>query len=206
MVAIKNKLKIKPTMEIMNPAATHQPVLFEMIRRTQGGILELGAGDYSTRQIHEVAKGRKILTTDNDPVWLNRYSDIATDTHKFLLLNSKAIKQFYIDDTENWSVVFVDNDTWLNRVPAIMKYRNTAEYVIVHDAQRGVNEGYWGKIVRPMAESSFGERDFSDIFKYWIEFLPVNWRMDYPTTVLGSNKHNLKDIQIDGMIILSRNK
>lgn len=190
----------------MNLAETHQPILLDIIRRTDGPILELGAGDYSTRQIHEVAGQRKILTIDHDRIWLRKYSHLKTYFHKFILVNNKDIKGYYLKDNDHWSVVFIDNIHWDFRVPAIMRYKDTADYLVIHDTQFAANTGNWGKEIRPVIWNDWGERDFSDTFKYWIEFMPANWIADYPTTVLGSNKHDLGDIEVKDMIIINRNK
>jgi hypothetical protein len=179
----------------MNPVSTHQLVLLYIINKTNGTILELGAGDCSTRQIHEIAKGRKILTIDHDSSWIKRYYDIKTKLHKFRLISNEKIKDFYLKDNEHWSVVLVDNIHWDIRVPAIMRYKDTSDYLVVHDAQFSVETGNWGNYVD-------GNRDFSDTFKYWIEFSAG----EGPTTVLGSNKFDLENIEIEGMIILNRNK
>jgi hypothetical protein len=178
----------------MNPASTHQPVLLEIIRRTKGPILELGAGDYSTRQIHNTAKGREILTIDHDIQWLNRYKYLKNKKHKFKLISNNNIKNFYLKDKKHWSVVLVDNIHWDFRVPAIMRYKDTSDYLVVHDSQFAAESRNWGKIVE-------GVRDFSDTFKYWIEFSTG----EGPSTVLGSNRYKL-DFEVKDMIILNRNK
>ena len=50
---------------------SHQKVLLYMAAISKGPILELGSGDFSTAQLHEL--GRKLTTYDNNQEWLNKY-------------------------------------------------------------------------------------------------------------------------------------
>jgi hypothetical protein len=75
-----------------------------------------------------------------------------------------------------------------------MRYKDNSDYLVIHDSQFAAESGNWGKIIE-------GGSDFSDTFKYWVEFSAG----DGPTTVLGSNKFEI-DFVVKDMIILNRNK
>jgi hypothetical protein len=115
-------------------------------------------------------------------------------------MSESVMIDFFKIDPIKWGVVFVDcgGGIWTGRKAAIEKYKEVVDYVVVHDTEYSAVQGYFGKVVD-------GKRDFSDTFKYWIEFQPVNMT-DVPATVLASNKIDLKDIEIEGVVKLNQNK
>ena len=54
--------------------STHQAVLFDAARRTYKPVLELGAGNFSTPQLHNrlAARAVKMLTVESDKKWLSK--------------------------------------------------------------------------------------------------------------------------------------
>jgi len=178
---------------------SHQLVLLEAVRRSTKPILELGAGESSTNQIHH-ATTLPIRTIEGSKEWYQRYVRLNNHHHKVEYCGEREmIKWFELDHTE-WGVVFVDcqGGEWIGRRAAIAKYKDVADYVVVHDTEYSAVQGYFGKVID-------GKRDFSDTFKYWIEFQPVGMP-DVPATVLASNKIDLKDIVIEGVVKLNQNK
>jgi hypothetical protein len=163
------------TQHKMTDEATHQPILFELIRQTKGAILELGAGYSSTEQIHAMSPGRKILTVDDHQEWLDNFKHLETDNHKFALLTDNLFALHWI----LWDVVLVDLSTWDQRLWAIEQLRFYAGYMIIHDAQ---------------------DKDLKRYFKYAREYRVDDFPM--PTTLLGSNKYDLKSINIEGAILI----
>jgi hypothetical protein len=175
----------------MDNYATHQLVLLEVLKRTSKPVLELGAGDYSTPQVH--THESKVLTIDDSQKWIDKYSGLKSRNHVFSCFNSKELQKFYENDKEQWGLVFVDNSTWEFRLWAINRYKDTADYMIIHDTNYSASENIFGKVIN-------GKRSFNEHFKHWIEFLPENYTKDSPATLLASNKFMLKDIVIQGMI------
>ena len=147
---------------------THQKVLEEFIRKTDKPILELGAGDSSTRQIHEWTSN-SILTVDDNEVWLNKFIDLKCDRHGFELLNDSVID---ICSRIDWGLVFVDLSTQELRKKAILKFKY-ADYLVIHDGNY-------------MFRDSFTREEFSELFSYWKEFDEL-----FPTTVVASNKFEI---------------
>ena len=148
----------------MIPEATHQPMLKEFISKTTKPILELGAGDSSTRQIHEWCQNR-ILTVDDSAYWLNKHIDLQDERHAFRMLDD------YQD--EDWGLVFVDLINWDLRKEAILKYKD-ADYVVIHDSE-------W------MFAHVINADEFSKLYKYWKEFKELG----EPFTVVASNINEL---------------
>jgi len=161
----------------MIPEASHQPILFEVIKNTKGSILELGAGESSTRQIHKLAKGREILTIDDNQEWAFMYSGLK-ENHRFIYLKPSELYNYFKDDKNNWSVVLVDLSTSDERMIAIQNYSITSDYVIVHDSQ---------------------SLNVAQFFKYWRQF-SIKDHSDYPQTLLGSNYNDVSRFNIKGVI------
>jgi hypothetical protein len=148
---------------------THQKVLREFVLKTDKPILELGAGDSSTRQIHEWCTNY-ILTVDDNRMWLERYSDLEGSRHGFMMLYELEEDKLYLDF--NWGLVFIDLSTQELRKQAVLKYKS-ADYLVIHDGNY-------------MFRDSFTREEFSDIFRYWKEFDEL-----FPTTVVASNKFEI---------------
>jgi len=184
----------------MNDYATHQPVLREMLNRTTGSILELGSGDYSTPLIHELTEGRKVLTVDDSLEWLNKYIGLQTENHKFICVEDRRFQEFYDNDDEQWNVVFIDNGAWSARVKAIIKYKDVADYIILHDCDYMAGHGLLG------ITGSGSHRNYSSVFRYWNEYLIKNSTPWNPPTLLASNKMSVRDIIIEGMVIINVSK
>lgn len=186
---------------MIDPYSTHQLVLLDVLKRTSKPILEFGSGDYSTPQIHEICNNRMVITVDDSKVWLSRYCLLETELHKFVFVeNEKELQTFFAKNKTDWGLVFVDNGTWHSRILTINKYRNTADYLIIHDCDYFPNNGFFGEIIR-----NVGKRTYDKVFKYWIEFYVEGSDKNSPPTLLGSNKIDLKDIEIEGMIISNKN-
>jgi hypothetical protein len=157
----------------MNPYATHQPILLEVLKLTNGPVLEIGAGDYSTSLIHENCK-KLIITIDDNPEWLSKYEYLKGPLHRFKLFSKENFKKFFDIDHINYGLVFIDASNWDERNYAVMAYRDTADYLVIHDSEN---------------------RNLDCRFKYAIEFTPIDGG---PSTLIGSNIHETNDINIEG--------
>ena len=192
--------------------ATHQMVLLDTLKRVNKPVLELGSGEYSTVQIHNALKNTfiKILTIEADKKWLEKYLHLKTDLHDLQQMVDSEIPKFYAKDKEEWGLVFIDNLTWEARSTAITKYKDVADYIVLHDCDAlPLYDKAFGDIITPInpEEHDPGIRDYSKTFKYWIEFFVEDWKQWHPPVLLASNKVCLDNIQgIDGMIISNRNK
>ena len=178
---------------------SHQFLLIDILKRTSNPILELGSGDYSTQQIHNLSEKRKVVTIDDSDWWIKRYLKLQDKYHRFYFMNNDQLEKFYREDNENWGLVFIDSGTWEQRTSALVKYKDVADYIILHDCDYMVGHKIFG------TTDKNGLRIYNDLFRYWIEF-NLRHKRDSPPTLLGSNKIDLKDIKIDGMSIISKNK
>jgi hypothetical protein len=113
---------------------THRGVLCEAVLRTQGPILELGAGDGSTLALHGVAlaTGRRVWTFDQDPAWVARFMSLRSELHFIAHVRDWDACPL---EAQFWSVAFVDHAPADRRVIDIRRLAYHAELVVVHDTE-----------------------------------------------------------------------
>src|ERR1019366_4837505 len=79
---VRSANRLKPNQDdTMDPYATHLAPLVACIRHTQGAVIELGCGDYSTPILHHLCPGRLLVSADSNRAWLGRFADLACDMH-----------------------------------------------------------------------------------------------------------------------------
>jgi hypothetical protein len=117
---------------MMDPWATHIPVLVSAVSNTSGAVIELGCGDYSTPVLHLLCKDRTLISAESDEKWLMQFMDLSSKTHNFFHVNDWAnFKQ--ID--QSWDVAFVDHAPGERRKYDIERLRDKTRFVVVHDSE-----------------------------------------------------------------------
>ena len=118
----------------MDLYATHQRLLVKYMMQTTGPVIELGAGNYSTPILHEIAaaQGRPLTTVDNNPEWLNRFKLFEWERHTLTLLPSWDDFQ-----AEPCGLAFVDHadppghPRWIQ----VEKLLPVAGVIVIHDTE-----------------------------------------------------------------------
>lgn len=211
-----------------NPYATHQPVLYKIAKMTTGPIVEFGCGEGSTDMLHSLCKatGRLLISIDHDEEWLNRYSSkylgdgyIADNSgwHKFFSVPKHEgntmledwilfLDQCPLLKTVDFDLCFVDQSPGLARTETILRLKDRARYVILHDCDMYV--AHVGEQIKSIDGESYiaqaigyqiepldpqhqipGIYDFSPTFSaFKVYFPPQPWAgASGPPTLLGSN-------------------
>lgn len=129
----------------MDEYATYLPALAAAVARTSGGVLEFGCGYYSTPLLHELCAGyegrapRTLLSAENDPEWLKKFSYFGTSWHRFYLVVSGWDAFSGIYRADRWSVALIDHSPGERRIVDILALKNLCEFIVVHDTE---NSGY----------------------------------------------------------------
>jgi hypothetical protein len=153
----------------------------EAMKRTDGDVLELGPGVFSTPVLHWLCKeqDRFLLTIEIDPKWswfCRQYYD--TPKHQHLQVPDWNQAKWAI--SKPWDVVLVDHSPSERRVEEIKLLKDLAKYIVIHDADERKDKEYHYSTIYPL-------------FKYRYNFTEVE-----PATTVLSNFVNLDDFNIYG--------
>jgi hypothetical protein len=171
-----------------DPYATHQKFLEWYINKTSGDIIEFGTGHGSTGFILDIIKNtnRKLISLENNKVWLNQMKSLykSNDNHKYIFVEDWETTINSLDKNA-YSIVFIDQNPWIARQWTMDYFKDTADYVIIHDVDYFPNNNLFGKVV-----SEF-EFDFSDFFNSYRVYYPdIPWPASSgPPTLVGTNKN-----------------
>jgi hypothetical protein len=107
--------------------ASHLPALFSCLLATNGAVLEVGAGEWSTpllRKFCEVA-GRLFGTIEEDEEWARKTGSLYVPLSRM----TGHLKQ---SASQPWSVVFLDHNGHRRAADALL-FVDSAEYIVIHD-------------------------------------------------------------------------
>jgi len=128
--------------------ATHMPALITAVVNTDGPVLEMGCGDFSTPLLHAICAANKrfLLTAETNRNWMNLFVDLERNWHQFQHVDS--VRGWNdIGLGVYWSVVFIDHAPGERRVVDIRRLRSYADVFVVHDTQ------HWGYRYEPTLSS-----------------------------------------------------
>ena len=114
--------------------STHNPMLISAVLISDGPVLEIGAGIYSTPLLHWLCKilGKKLVTYENNPEYY-RYAKMFVSRHHAIRLIDDWSK---IDTKTHWGVVFMDHNPDERRVDDVISFKDSADYIVIHDTDR----------------------------------------------------------------------
>jgi len=117
-------------------AGSHLPVLSMLLNRTDGAVLEMGCGYYSTPLLYWTCKAQRRLfvSYENDKKWCEKFEDLGTQ-------HMEDWQKAPIDDTF-WSVVLVDHRPALRRHKEARRLRNNASFIVMHDSEPEIDRFY----------------------------------------------------------------
>jgi predicted O-methyltransferase YrrM len=164
-------------MKITPSRGSHLPVLMKVVQMTQGPILELGCGLYSTTFLHWMCypTQRKLVTCENNPEYFGFLKDHKTDFHEVHCINDWDD----IDISRPWSMAFVDHSPDRRRWKELEKLTH-ADYVVIHDTEN----------------QNMKKQGLDKVFKLF----KYRWKFDevYPNTSIWSNKFDVTQFTLRG--------
>ena len=116
------------------------PALVTALSMTDGDVLELGAGIYSTFLLHWLCldAGRELVTYENNESYYNMVKHCESDLHKVHFVEDWADT----DIEKAWGVVLIDHAPAIRRKDDIERLAYCAYCVVVHDTQGRGNKHY----------------------------------------------------------------
>ena len=121
--------------------ATHLPALVAAVTATDGPVLELGCGVFSTRWLHGVCGHQKrlLISVETNREWMAEYADLECEWHQFCWCekhqDNSPTRFPEVQAVPFWSVVFVDLGCYGMRATALHDFADRARYLVVHDTE-----------------------------------------------------------------------
>ena len=138
--------------------SSHFPVLIKAMLLTDGPVLELGTGFYSTPLLHWMCfpQRRELVSYDSQEKYY-KYTRMYEDEsfHKVNLIKDEEWTTIPI--TRPWDVVLVDQSPSLARKETIKMVKDTAKYIVIHDSG-------------PKDDRDYKYTDIYPLFKYKYEY------------------------------------
>jgi len=121
---------------------THQPFLLHYARKASGPILELGMGFGSTPALHELCQEqqRKLISVENVQQWADKFAHLRSKSHLIFCIDdwgSISRQIGMMRDSSRFGVVFIDNEPHRARETMLERFKNNADFVIIHDRSTG---------------------------------------------------------------------
>ncbi len=176
MYTIPDKIKLMINFLYTPIYSSHLPILIKVLQISEGPVLELGSGVFSTPVMHWLCLDtkRSLVTYENDKEHFEMNKVFETSTHEINFVNDWEDAKI---EVIHWGVALVDHEPRERRVAEIKRLSQIADYVVVHDT----------------------EPDHDHIFKYIDNAFPLfkyryNYKRRRPYTTVLSNFKDLSNI------------
>jgi hypothetical protein len=137
--------------------ATHLPALMRALALTDGPVLELGMGLFSTPYLHYACllADRMLISVENNEVWAGEFEMYRGRTHDIVALEDwgdfDIEGEFFPDDTGcMWDVALVDHSPSARRVVDIKRLAHRARLIVVHDSNGRYENDYHYSTIYPL--------------------------------------------------------
>jgi hypothetical protein len=142
---------------------------------TNGPVLELGTGLYSTTFLHWYcfSTKRKLVSYENSRVWHKYARRFRSEWHDVNYIRNWDT----VDLTPQWSVAFVDHAPNERRIEELKRLTHS-DYVVIHDTDRGQHYKYKYRLVE-------------DLYKYRYRYSELQ-----PATSIWSNKNDVTKFSV----------
>jgi len=176
---------------------THLPVLVRAFELSEGDVLELGTGFFSTNILRWLCEmsGRTLYSYETDMYWYNRairkptsfQTDGDSDTEALMLtdgdLESDTDKVFKVDSFDeidlsckHWGLALIDQHPTSRRIVDIKRLVNLVDYIVIHDTNPEYEDYRHGR------RKGYRYSEIWPLFKYRYDFTKYN-----PNTSVVSN-------------------
>ncbi len=118
---------------------SHMPILARIMDISDGPVLEMGMGLYSTPLLDLMCREtkRRLVSYDNDPNWFAENEKWKSDYHEVYF-----VTDWDEADIENthWSVAMIDHKPAARRKDDVRRIINSADYILIHDSEPEMNK------------------------------------------------------------------
>ncbi len=112
--------------------ATHIPLLVRVFDLSEGDVLEIGTGYFSTLLLHWLAtiSRRHVYSYESKSAWYQRAKKYESEFHHIVFCGDWDQADF---DQRHWGLVFVDHSPGRRRPVEVARLANKADYIVIHD-------------------------------------------------------------------------
>lgn len=152
---------------------SHLPILIKVLQKSEGPVLEMGMGPFSTPVLHWmcIEMKRPLVSYDNDPEYFDSNFAFVGKSHEIFLIDKWDNANI---ENKHWGVAFLDHAPDYRRKEDAKRLVNNVDFLILHDSEA-------------TKDKYFGYSEIYPLFKY-----RYNYRRGSPFTVVLSN---LKDVE-----------
>jgi hypothetical protein len=129
-------------MNISGYYGTHLPCLIQAMERTDGDVLELGMGVFSTPYLHYkcILSNRKLVSYENFRNWMKFFIDYGyeCDNHEIKFVEKYSDAKI----EKEWDVALIDQTPDSSRVEEIRRLANLVKYIVIHDSNGNQDKIY----------------------------------------------------------------
>jgi len=155
--------------------STHMPVLIKLFSITDGPIMEVGSGVYSTPLLHWLChpSRRRLVTYEADSDFIKLAKQYQSKNHGVRHID----RYLNIGTKKHFSIIFIDHGGYLDgetRGETAVHLKDCADYIVVHDSN--VVKGYSYHLL-------------ADAFKYYKDYTAAR-----PWTGVASNFKSLDNL------------
>lgn len=144
---------------------SHLPVLVKALSLSNGPVLEMGMGFFSTPVLHWLCfgAGRELWSYENDPFWTTAFRDFPTDKHHITLLphvDARGMPDGYYDwdaaDLDKqWGLVFIDHHPGQRRHIDARYVAPRTDLLLLHDCEGRLDSGFKYSEIYPLFKYRF---------------------------------------------------
>jgi len=167
---------------------SHIPVLLKLLPITNGPILEMGCGIFSTPILYWYCytNQRRLVTYENNIQFYEWLTQILKNDNSF---HERCYVEDWdkIDLNEQWSIAFIDHSPPERREVDVMRLTH-ADYVVLHDSD--------SEVIVDKSTRRYKRR--LDIAAMHRKLYKYHYRYDdaWPNTLVLSNKWDLKEFSV----------
>lgn len=135
--------------------ATHMPLLVRMFDKTEGDVLEMGTGYYSTSVLGWLCElsGRNLYSYEGKAKWYGKIIRKAKPFHKIIFCQNWD----EADIERHWGLAFIDHGPNERRQIDIKRLANHADIIVIHDTE-------------PACDNLYHYSSIFPLFKYRVDF------------------------------------
>ena len=136
-------------MQYRPAGGSHIPMLTKALALSDGPVLEMGMGPFSSPILHWLCldKKRELFSYENNPNWFKKNKVFETESHKVTFVEDWDDIDI---ESSHWGVAFIDHAPNDRRLIDIKKLVNKANFIILHDSGEYQDKYYHYNEIYPL--------------------------------------------------------